>query len=253
MFMQINHPTTLTPDDHAVLERLMCTLSGSQEPIATLVRRKLETAVIVHPEAATDGLVTSDRQVRYCVNGVVEAEHRLTWDQPQAGDASAISLQQPLGLALLGLRTGQSISFPAEAGIETAEVTGVSAVPGTSSGPARGQSPIITSKLRLVAAAIKRQARSTLARLQKGRTEATLMRLSDATLKDIGITRGEIPHVADIVAGLTPAPTISRPRPDGPVDKARRSGRPETAQRPAGRPQPFARTENTPARLSPGR
>ena len=50
MFMQIHHPTTLTADDHAVLERLMCTLSGSQEPIAALLRRKLETAVIVHPE-----------------------------------------------------------------------------------------------------------------------------------------------------------------------------------------------------------
>ena len=29
--MQISHPTTLTSDDHAVLERLMCTLSGSRE------------------------------------------------------------------------------------------------------------------------------------------------------------------------------------------------------------------------------
>jgi len=123
--MQISHPTTLTSDDHAVLERLMCTLSGSREPIATLLRRTLETAVIVHLEAGTDDLVTGDRRVRYTVNGAMEAEHLLTWDRPGSRDASAISLQQPRGLALLGLRVGQSISFPAEGGIEPAGVTGV--------------------------------------------------------------------------------------------------------------------------------
>ena len=125
MFMHINHPATLTLDDHAVLERLMCTLSGSPKPVASLLRRKLETAVILHPGAATDDLVTSGRRVRYWVNGELEADHYLTWEHPKVGDASAISLQSPLGLALLGLRTGQSISFPSEAGIETAEVTGV--------------------------------------------------------------------------------------------------------------------------------
>ena len=123
--MQISHPTTLTSDDHAVLERLMCTLSGSQEPIAALLRRKLETAVIVHPEASSDDLVTSNRRVRYSVNGAQETEHLLTWDKLAAADAAAISLQQPRGLALLGLRVGQSISFPAEGGIEPAGVTGV--------------------------------------------------------------------------------------------------------------------------------
>jgi hypothetical protein len=40
----------------------------------------------------------------------------------------------------------------------------------------------ITSKLHNVAAAIERQAGTMLARLQKGRTEAALMRLSDAAL-----------------------------------------------------------------------
>src|SRR5690554_2751068 len=121
MFMQISHPTTLITDDHAMLQRLMCTLSGSREPIATVLRRKLATAAIVHPEAGTDDLVTSDRRVRYSINGGPEAEHLLTWDARLSGDASAISLQQPRGLALLGLRTGQSISFPTEGGVETAE------------------------------------------------------------------------------------------------------------------------------------
>lgn len=203
MFMQIHHPTTLTADDHAVLERLMCTLSGSREPIAALLRRKLETAVIVHPEASNEDLVTSNRRVRYSVDGAQETEHVLTWDKPEAGDAAAISLQQPLGLALLGLRKGQSISFPAENGIETAEITRVYPAPGRRAGAAPAPSSTLAAKLHGIAATIKREARTAMARLQKGRTETVLMRLSDATLRDIGITRGEISHVAGFVAGVT--------------------------------------------------
>lgn len=71
---------------------------------------------------------------------------------------------------------------------------------------ARSQNPLGT---------IKRWAGRVLARLQKGRTEAALMRLSDAALKDIGITRGEISHAASVVAGLAPPPvSASRPGPD---------------------------------------
>jgi regulator of nucleoside diphosphate kinase len=225
MFMQIHHPTTLTADDHAVLERLMCTFSGSQEPIAALLRRKLETAVIVHPDASSDDLVTSNRRVRYSVNGAQETEHLLTWDKPEAADATALSLQKPRGLALLGLRKGQSISFPAETGIETATITGVYPVPGRRAGAALTPSSILAAKLQGIAATIKREARATMAGLQKGRTETVLMRLSDATLSDIGITRGEISHVAGIVAGVTPTDAeATTGRPGGPGLRRRRVG-----------------------------
>lgn len=53
-----------------------------------------------------------------------------------------------------------------------------------------------------------RRLKHTFARIQKGRTETALMRLSDATLRDIGITRGEISHVAGIVVGLVPSSTF---------------------------------------------
>ena len=221
--MQIHHPTTLTADDHAMLERLMCTLSGSQDPIAALLRRKLETAVILHPQAYSDDLVTSNRRVRYSVNGAQETEHLLTWDKPEAADAAAISLQQPRGLALLGLRKGQSISFPTETGIETAEITGVYPVPGRRAEAAPAPSSTLAAKLQGMAATIKREARAAMARLQKGRTETVLMRLSDATLRDIGITRGEISHVAGIVTGVTPTDAAATAgRPGGPGLRRRR-------------------------------
>ncbi|MCZ4345481.1 DUF1127 domain-containing protein [Devosia neptuniae] len=220
--MQISHPTTLTAEDHAMLARFMRALSEREKSLVAMARRKLETAVIVHPQAATDDLVSSGRQVRYCVNGAMEAVHVLTWDLPGTAAGPAISLRQPLGLALLGLRTGQSVAFPTEAGIETVEVIGVSAAPGTSTEPV--PRPVTEpAKLLRVAAAIKRQLRSALARMQKARAETTLRQLSDATLRDIGITRGEIPHVAGIVAGLTPASTSAVLQSDGSTRKVRRS------------------------------
>jgi uncharacterized protein YjiS (DUF1127 family) len=212
-FMQTTHPA-LTCGDHAKLERLMCTLSGSRAPIADLTRRKLETAVIIHPETASDDLVMSGRKVRYSVNGTPEIERLLTWERFETARVPTLSLQQPLGLALLGLRTGESIAFTTDAGIATAEVTSVSIDPIPS--PLTDTSKTL-SKLHVVAATIRRYAQSALARLQKGRTEAALLRLSNDTLKDIGITRGEIPYVARMVAGLPHVPTNSR----------RSAGRPE--------------------------
>ena len=170
--MQINHPTTLTADDHAMLARFVRALSESEKSLAAMARRKLETAVILHPQAAADDLVSSGRRVHYCVNGAIESEHALTWDLPKTAAASAISLRQPLGLALLGLRTGQSMAFPTEAGIETVEVIGVSAVLGISPDSAPSPAPD-PSKMLLVAAAIKRQARSALARLLQARAETS--------------------------------------------------------------------------------
>ncbi|MBB4053578.1 transcription elongation GreA/GreB family factor/uncharacterized protein YjiS (DUF1127 family) [Devosia subaequoris] len=212
--MQINHPTTLTADDHVMLARFMRALSESEKSLAAMARRKLETAVILHPQAAADDLVSSGRRVRYCVNGAIEAEHALTWDLPKTAAASAISLRRPLGLALLGLRTGQSVAFPTEAGIETVEVIGVSAAPGTSTDAA--PRPVTEpAKLHRVAAAINRQLRSALARMQKARAETTLRQLSDGTLRDIGITRSEIPYVAGVVAGLIPAATTDELQSDG--------------------------------------
>ena len=229
--MQINHPTTLTAEDHAMLAKFMRELPEREKSLVAMARRKLETAVIVHPHAATDDLVSSGRQVRYCVNGAMEAENVLTWDLPGTAAASATSLRRPLGQALLGLRTGQSVAFPTEGGIKTVEVIGVSAVPGisTDSAPRPSTKP---SKLLRVAAAIKRQLRSALARMQKARAETTLRQLSDATLGDIGITRSEIPYVAGIVAGLTPASTSAVPQPDVSTRTVRRIGPIRCSERP---------------------
>lgn len=212
--MQINHPTTLNFDDHAQLERLMCTLTGSKSPLAAMVRRKLESAVIVHFQDADKDLVTSGRRVRYSIDGAREAERILSWDRPIFGDESTICIQELRGLALLGLRAGQSISISSNGSIETIEVEKVTMVQDQRVVGARGRSlasslTSIESLFQHVSRRVTRQLGTAIKRIQKGRTEAALMRLGDDRLRDIGITRTDIPHVASIVAGLAPGPTPS--------------------------------------------
>ena len=208
--MQISHPTTLTSDDHGMLERLMCTLSGSRTPLASLLRRKLETAVILHPAADRGDLVTSKSKVRYIVDGEHEAEHTLSWGTPPPAKGPSVSLQQERGLALLGMRVGQSISFPVGEEIETVEVIGVYPTPKLADHTDNPSRDATSKRVSTILSTIKRHAGAALARLQIGRTEAALRRLSDAALRDIGITRGEIPHIAQIVAGVTPTPAEHR-------------------------------------------
>lgn len=213
--MQINHPTTLTFDDHTRLDRLMCTLTGSRSPLAAMVRRKLETAVIIHSLDPDEDLVTSGRKVRYSIDGAKEAERILSWDRPIVGDESTICIQELRGLALLGLRAGQSISMSGDGGIETIEVEKVTVVLDQRVGRVHGRSRAssraasIASLLQHVGLRVRRHIGTAVRRIQKGRTEAALMRLGDDSLWDIGITREEIPHVASIVVGLAPGPTPS--------------------------------------------
>ena len=198
--MQIHHPTVLLADDHAQLERFMCTMTGSRSPLANLLKRKLDTAMIVPPSAAQAGLVTSGSRVRFAVDGAAE-ERQLTWDLPRPKDAWGLSLQQPRGLALLGLTAGQSIPYQTDSGgTEIVEVQQVWPAERKAASPAAAEE-----------GPLRRFLKGVLTRIQRGRTIATLERLDDLVLRDIGITRGEIPDLTGIVAGVIPAPDPQRP------------------------------------------
>jgi Transcription elongation factor len=205
--MQNAHPTILMPEDHSQLERLMCTMTGSRTALAMLLRRKLDTAVIVPATTARRDFVTSDSIVRFVVDGGRPVERRLTWLPQDDGD-TFLSLRLPRGLALLGLSAGQAIAYQTDDGsTEFIEVEQVDPALDTRRGRERfAQSPALDRSTR----GWTRVFRQALTRLQRGRTISALERLDDALLKDIGITRGEIPHIADIVSGVVEPPADRR-------------------------------------------
>jgi regulator of nucleoside diphosphate kinase len=111
-----HHPTILSSNDYARLQGLMSTLIGSPTPLAALLRRKLGSAVIMLPSDTGPDLVTSGRRVRFTINGSQSAEQALVWERPARGDDSDLWLRTPRGLALLGLRIGDSFSYRVDNG-----------------------------------------------------------------------------------------------------------------------------------------
>ena len=114
--MYDHHPTILSSNDYARLQGLMCTLIGSPTPLAALLRRKLGSAVIMLPSDAGPDLATSGRRVRFTIDGNQAAEQALVWERPARGGDSELWLRSPRGLALLGLRIGDSVSYQADNG-----------------------------------------------------------------------------------------------------------------------------------------
>ncbi len=103
------HPTILSTDDHDRLQAMMCTMIGARTPLAHLLRRKLGSAIVMLPGDISPDIVTSGRQVRFRTGRHKRDERRLVWDG--RGDEGELPLSTTRGLSLLGLATGQSISF----------------------------------------------------------------------------------------------------------------------------------------------
>lgn len=94
----------------------MCTLIGSRTSLAALLRRKLGSAVIMLPSDAGPDLVSSGRRVRFTIDGDEPTERALVWQPQKRGDIMNLSLRTPRGLALLGLRIGDSVSYQTDNG-----------------------------------------------------------------------------------------------------------------------------------------
>ena len=62
------NPTILSAVDYARLQGMMCTLIGSQTPLAALLRCKLESVAIVRRSDAGPDVVTVERTIRFRIN-----------------------------------------------------------------------------------------------------------------------------------------------------------------------------------------
>jgi regulator of nucleoside diphosphate kinase len=106
-----HQPTIVSPSDYARLQGLMATLIGSRTPLASLLRHKLGSAVVISESDLDADVVTIGARVRFTINGGAPEIRRLGWRQDRSKDGLALSTLSPRGLALLGLRTGQWISY----------------------------------------------------------------------------------------------------------------------------------------------
>ena len=109
--MHDHHPTILSTRDHDRLQAMMCGMIGARTPLASLVRHKLGSAIVMLPSDIAPDVVAPGRRIRFTIDGYRTKERTLKWESQVRGDRWNLSLQGARGLALLGLSVGASISY----------------------------------------------------------------------------------------------------------------------------------------------
>jgi regulator of nucleoside diphosphate kinase len=109
--MHDHQPTVVSTSDHDRLQAVMCTMIGWRTPIASLLRHKLGSALVMFPDEMPPDVVVPGRRVHFTIDGSRTDMRVLTWNSPARDTGMELSLLVPRGLALLGLRAGQSFSY----------------------------------------------------------------------------------------------------------------------------------------------
>lgn len=101
----------LTTKDSAMLEALRDNPPGHHDLLLPLIRHKIEKATVVFREDLPNEIASIDSRVRFRVNGG-ESDARVLSPGPASWPVGMfLPITTPRGLALLGLREGQEISY----------------------------------------------------------------------------------------------------------------------------------------------
>nr|WP_279158289.1 nucleoside diphosphate kinase regulator [Pseudomonas corrugata] len=108
---------TLSRIDAERLERMLDSLDGRSFPGRLELEEEIARAHVVEPAQVPPTVVTMNSSVRFKVESS-DAEFSLTLVYPSEADGSndKISILAPVGSALLGLKEGDEIAWPAPGG-----------------------------------------------------------------------------------------------------------------------------------------
>ena len=116
----------LTTKDYTILEVMLERCHGRDDPLAAMLRRKLGEAVVMFREDIPSDVVTLSSRVTYRVNGAPAETRIVSHDEMRGLVGSVLPINNPRGLALLGLAEGQSATVEKPDG--TTETISVEAV-----------------------------------------------------------------------------------------------------------------------------
>jgi len=97
----------LTTKDYMLLQRQLAGIEQRRES-GDALRQKLHLAVVMMPDDVPDDVVTLNSRVRFRIGGGLEFERVLVAGSDREVVGLTLPLESPRGLALLGMRTGQS-------------------------------------------------------------------------------------------------------------------------------------------------
>ncbi|QYO76621.1 hypothetical protein [Devosia salina] len=189
--------TCITPVEFERLETMMSTMTGSRQPLANLLRRKLAASVVMLPSDISSNIARIGKRVTFSVDGAKAISRHLVWTESTVSEGE-LPCTVTTGLALLGIGKGQSISFADERGeLRTALVADVVCAEPPSDGTPK---PAASASKRRDT--LRNRLKSRMRQWHHQRAIMALQCLNGALLNDVGIARNDIPHIAARVVGL---------------------------------------------------
>lgn len=101
----------LTTKDFTILEVMRDRIPGLDDPLAPILKRKIESALVVFREDVPVNVATLSSRVTFSVDGRDADTRILSHEDMSAPTGMFLPISTPRGLALLGLAEGQEFAF----------------------------------------------------------------------------------------------------------------------------------------------
>jgi regulator of nucleoside diphosphate kinase len=103
-----NESCILTTKDFTIIEVMHDRCLGSGDPLAPILKRKIETALVVFREDVPVNVATLSSRLTFRIDGKAPDTRILSHDRMNSSVGLFLPITNPRGLALLGLTEGQS-------------------------------------------------------------------------------------------------------------------------------------------------
>lgn len=108
----------LTTKDFSILEVMSDRCLGRDDPMAPILKRKIESAVVVFREDVPTNVATLSSRVTFSVNGRDPDTRVISHDRMTSSVGLFLPITTTRGLALLGLSEGQEFVLTNHEGVE---------------------------------------------------------------------------------------------------------------------------------------
>ncbi|TKT80241.1 GreA/GreB family elongation factor [Aquamicrobium sp. LC103] len=109
---------TLTTKDYTILEVMLDRCLGTDDPLYRPLRHKLDAATVMLRDDIPDDAVTMNSRVAYRIDDEPVETRILIHDEVRGLVGMTLPLTSQRGLAMLGLRAGQSVVLEMPSGVK---------------------------------------------------------------------------------------------------------------------------------------
>lgn len=108
----------LTTKDLTILEVMLDRCLGRDDPMAPLLRRKIDSALVMFRDDVPENVATLSSRVTFSIDGRDSDTRIISHDRMTSPIGMFLPITSPRGLALLGLAEGQEFRLPNHDGVE---------------------------------------------------------------------------------------------------------------------------------------